>query len=104
MALPFKLQANSSVVYDDAIMPFEDVLKLAVKQSDGQCELYHMLSTNWKTFEDCETKKCVLQQTAPMKYLAPERSAVRRLLEIVSVAVAVKSSKVRFLSHRAMAG
>ena len=68
-ALPFELQANSSVVYEDAIMHFDDALKFVFKQSNGQCELYHMFSTILKTFEDCETKKCVLQQTAPLKYL-----------------------------------
>ena len=68
VALPLKLQANSSVVVDGKVVSFEEAWRTTLQASE-KCELYTMSVTNWKTPEDYKGAgaKCVVHQQCPLK-------------------------------------
>ena len=105
VALPGKLQANSSVVVDGKVVSFEEAWRTTLQASE-KCELYTMFVTDWKTPEDCKggEAKCVVQQQCPLKFLPPSESPIRQILELMSVSTCLQAQQVRFLTEWSVSG
>ena len=91
-AIPMRIQSNTSIVFEDKVVSFEDAFKQGLLQCDGKMKLYQMFITNIQSSEDASNRKLVLSQAHPLMLLPPTGSPFRGIMDTMTWPV-VQSSK-----------
>ena len=92
-----RLTAATNVVFEVNIVNFETAYKESLKRTNSSLKLYGMFSSNVSTLEESESRKITISQSHPLLLLPPAGSAIRKMVDAVSVDRVRRSKFVKFL-------